>query len=214
MLRIRLSRVGKKGQPYYRIVVADAEAKRDGRIVENIGHYDTLTKPSTFNVKEDRVLYWLSVGAQPSDTVLNFLKKRGTMKRLARLRAGESLETLAAEVESLKEAARPAPKKAAPAPAPVAEPEAVVEMEAVEQPEAAAPDEVVEMEAVEQPVAAEPEAVVEMETVDASDEVGEGFFGRLRDAVEEAAETVGDAAAGAAGAVREAVAEIFTDEEE
>ena len=74
MLRIRLSRVGKKGQPYYRVVVADSESKRDGRIVENIGHYNTLVKPSAFVVKEDRVLYWLSVGAQPSDTVRNFLE--------------------------------------------------------------------------------------------------------------------------------------------
>src|SRR5690606_4729719 len=115
MLRIRLSRVGKKGQPYYRVVVADAESKRDGRIVENIGHYNTLVKPSTFVVKEDRVLYWLSVGAQPSDTVLDFWKKRGTMNRLQRLRAGEALETLVPEVEGPKEAPKAAPQKAAPA---------------------------------------------------------------------------------------------------
>ena len=115
MLRIRLSRVGKKGQPYYRVVVADSESKRDGRIVENIGHYNTLVKPSAFVVKEDRVLYWLSVGAQPSDTVRNFLEKRGTMKRLARLKAGEPLEALVAEVEGPKETPRAEPKKAAPA---------------------------------------------------------------------------------------------------
>ena len=159
MLRIRLSRVGKKGQPYYRVVVADSESKRDGRIVENIGHYNTLVKPSAFVVKEDRVLYWLSVGAQPSDTVRNFLEKRGTMKRLARLRAGEPLEALAAEVEGAKETPKAEPKKAAPAPEP--EPEAVVEMEAVEQPVAEA-EPAVEEPVVEEP-AGEAESVVEME---------------------------------------------------
>lgn len=221
MLRIRLTRVGKKGQPYYRVVVADAEAKRDGRIVENIGHYHTLTKPSTFVVKEDRVLYWLSVGAQPSDTVLNFLKKRGTMKRLARLRAGESLEALAAEVEGPKETAKAAPQKAAPAPAPEPEEEAVVEMEAVEQPvEEAAAETVVEEPfagetVVEEPatevgeayteVGAEPEAVaevVEMEGVETGEEE-EGFFARAKDAVEDAVD-----------AVAEAIEDVFEDEEE
>jgi len=227
MLRIRLSRVGKKGQPYYRVVVADSESKRDGRIVENIGHYNTLVKPSAFVVKEDRVLYWLSVGAQPSDTVRNFLEKRGTMKRLARLRAGEPLEALAAEVEGAKETPKAEPKKAAPAPEP--EPEAVVEMEAMEQPVAEAEpaveepvveepageaESVVEMEAIEQPIAeAEAESVVEMESVEAEEE-GEGFLDRVRDAVEDAAEAVGGAAAGAVDAVRDAVEEIFEDEEE
>ena len=215
MLRIRLSRVGKKGQPYYRVVVADSESKRDGRIVENIGHYNTLVKPSAFVVKEDRVLYWLSVGAQPSDTVRNFLEKRGTMKRLARLKAGEPLEALVAEVEGPKETPRAEPKKAAPAPEP--EPEAVVEMEAVEQPVAEA-EPAVEEPVVEEP-AVEAESVVEMEAVETTEAVeaeeeGEGLLDRAKDAVEDAAEAVGGAAAGAVDAVRDAVEEIFEDEEE
>ena len=215
MLRIRLSRVGKKGQPYYRVVVADSESKRDGRIVENIGHYNTLVKPSAFVVKEDRVLYWLSVGAQPSDTVRNFLEKRGTMKRLARLKAGEPLEALVAEVEGPKETPRAEPKKAAPAPEP--EPEAVVEMEAVEQPVAEA-EPAVEEPVVEEPVG-EAESVVEMEAVETTEAVeaeeeGEGLLDRVKDAVEDAAEAVGGAAAGAVDAVRDAVEEIFEDEEE
>ena len=215
MLRIRLSRVGKKGQPYYRVVVADSESKRDGRIVENIGHYNTLVKPSAFVVKEDRVLYWLSVGAQPSDTVRNFLEKRGTMKRLARLRAGEPLEALAAEVEGAKETPKAEPKKAAPAPEP--EPEAVVEMEAMEQPVAEA-EPAVEEPVVEEP-AGEAESVVEMEAVETTEAVeaeeeGEGLLDRAKDAVEDAAEAVGGAAAGAVDAVRDVVEEIFEDEEE
>lgn len=101
MLRIRLSRIGKKRQPYYRIVVADVDAKRDGRIVERIGHYNPLSEPSAFTIEEDRALYWLSVGAQPSDAVRRLLEKQGTTKRLERLQAGESLEALVAEFEGI-----------------------------------------------------------------------------------------------------------------
>ena len=99
MLRIRLARVGKKGQPYYRVVVADVEAKRDGRIVERIGNFNPLTDPGTFDINESRALYWLSVGAQPSDAVKRLLKLQGTYKRLSRLNAGENLDTLVAEFE-------------------------------------------------------------------------------------------------------------------
>ena len=97
MLRIRLSRTGKIRQPSYRVVVAEKESKRDGRIVELIGHYNPLPNPSVYQIKEDRALYWLSVGAQPTDAVRILLEKQGTLERLARLRAGESLDTLVAE---------------------------------------------------------------------------------------------------------------------
>jgi small subunit ribosomal protein S16 len=97
MLRIRLSRVGAKKQPSYRIVVADVEAKRDGRVVERIGYYNPRTEPLEYRIDEDRALYWLSVGAQPSDAVRRLLAKQGTLDRLERLRAGESLEALTAE---------------------------------------------------------------------------------------------------------------------
>lgn len=97
MLRIRLSRVGAKKQPSYRIVVADVESKRDGRVVERIGHYNPRTEPLEYRIDEDRALYWLSVGAQPSDPVRRLLAKQGTLDRLERLRAGESLEVLTAE---------------------------------------------------------------------------------------------------------------------
>ena len=97
MLRIRLSRRGKKGQPHYRVVVADSNAKRDGRFVENIGYYNPLTDPQTVNIKEDRALYWLSVGAQPSDPVRRFLTAQGTLDRLKRFHKGETLEALVAE---------------------------------------------------------------------------------------------------------------------
>ena len=97
MLRIRLSRTGAKKQPSYRVVVADIEAKRDGRIVERIGHYNPRREPTEYLVDEDRALYWLSVGAQPSDAVRRLLEKQGTYDRLARLRKGESRDVLVAE---------------------------------------------------------------------------------------------------------------------
>ncbi|MCC6606840.1 MAG: 30S ribosomal protein S16 [Anaerolineae bacterium] len=98
MLKIRLSRRGKKRQPSYRVVVADVNSKRDGRIVERIGHYNPLTDPAEFAIREDRALHWLSVGAQPTDAVRRLLDKQGTFERLSRLHAGESAAVLAAEV--------------------------------------------------------------------------------------------------------------------
>src|SRR5262249_15009752 len=118
MVRIRLRRVGLKKQPSYRIVVADRESPRDGRYIEIIGHYNPRTEPTTMDVKEDRALYWLSVGAQPSDTVERILTKWGTKARLERLRKGEALETLVAKAAAEREARGPQnPKTRRPAPA-------------------------------------------------------------------------------------------------
>lgn len=109
MLRIRLARVGAKRQPSYRIVVADVNSKRDGRVVERIGHYNPRTEPLAYKIDEGRALYWLGVGAQPSDAVKRLLTKQGTIDRLSRLHKGETLDALVAEFEGK------------PAPAPVAE---------------------------------------------------------------------------------------------
>ncbi|MFN2189558.1 MAG: 30S ribosomal protein S16, partial [Candidatus Promineifilaceae bacterium] len=97
MVKIRLSRTGSKKQASYRVVVTDAKFKRDGRIVERIGHYNPRTEPLEYKIDEGRALYWLSVGAQPSDAVERLLVKQGTMDRLARLHAGEAYEALVAE---------------------------------------------------------------------------------------------------------------------
>lgn len=122
MLRIRLSRTGKKRQPSYRVVVAEKEAKRDGRIVERIGNYNPLTNPAEYQIDEQRALHWLSVGAQPSDAVRLLLEKQGTFGRLERLHAGEPMDALVAEftgvepvieAQKVKEAA-PAADEAAP----------------------------------------------------------------------------------------------------
>lgn len=101
MLRIRLSRTGKKRQPSYRVVVAEKDAKRDGRVVERIGYYNPLTNPPDFRIQEDRALHWLSVGAQPSDAVRVLLNKQGTFERLSRLNDGESLDALVAEYQGV-----------------------------------------------------------------------------------------------------------------
>lgn len=99
MLRIRLSRTGKKRYATYRIVVAEIESPRDGRYVEQIGHYTPMTDPVTFQIDEARALHWLSVGAQPSDAVRRLLERQGTYERLARLHAGEPAAKLIAEYE-------------------------------------------------------------------------------------------------------------------
>lgn len=77
MVKIRLTRVGAKNKPAYRIVAMDSREPRDGKHLEILGFYDPKTDPATVQLKEDRILYWLSQGAQPTDTVLSLLKKHG-----------------------------------------------------------------------------------------------------------------------------------------
>jgi small subunit ribosomal protein S16 len=103
MLRIRLRRVGGKKQPSYRIVVAESTAPRDGRFVEIVGFHNPRTEPETLQLKEERVLHWLSVGAQPSEAVARLLKRAGTQARFERLKAGESLETLVEEAATAEQ---------------------------------------------------------------------------------------------------------------
>ena len=79
VVRIRLRRTGLKGQASYRIVVADARSPRDGRFLENIGHYNPRTEPATVEIDDERARYWLSQGAQPSDAVARMLEKRGVI---------------------------------------------------------------------------------------------------------------------------------------
>jgi small subunit ribosomal protein S16 len=103
MVKIRLRRVGAKKQPSYRVVVADSRSPRDGRFFETIGFYNPRTEPQTVEIKEDRALYWLSQGAQPTDAVAGLLTRQGTMDRLARYKSGESLDVLLAEAAAVRE---------------------------------------------------------------------------------------------------------------
>jgi small subunit ribosomal protein S16 len=77
MVRIRLMRVGKRKQPSFRVVVADARSPRDGRIIEAIGHYQPRAEPSEIEIDSERAVYWLSQGAQPSNTVRKLLEISG-----------------------------------------------------------------------------------------------------------------------------------------
>ena len=81
-VRIRLKKTGRKHQPAYRIVAVDSRAKRDGKVIETLGHYDPLAKDESKQVvfNRERVQYWLGVGAQPSDTVSNMIQRAGVKK--------------------------------------------------------------------------------------------------------------------------------------
>jgi small subunit ribosomal protein S16 len=76
-VKIRMKRVGTKNTPVFRIVVADCRSPRDGKFIEEIGTYQPLKKGDNFTLDLDRVKYWVSKGAQPSDTVASFIKKAG-----------------------------------------------------------------------------------------------------------------------------------------
>lgn len=108
MVRIRLRRVGLKGQPTYRIVAAEKEASRDGRFLEILGFYNPRTQPATIHVQEDRVYHWMKNGALPTESVEQVFKTSGLMTRFERFKKGEAVETL------LKEAAESETQRAAP----------------------------------------------------------------------------------------------------
>jgi small subunit ribosomal protein S16 len=77
--KIRLQRHGRKGYAFYHIVIADSRAPRDGKFIERIGSYNPNTNPATIDLKFDRALYWLQVGAQPTDTTRNILSEEGVL---------------------------------------------------------------------------------------------------------------------------------------
>jgi len=110
MVRIRLRRVGAKGQPSYRIIAADKEAPRDGRFLEILGFYNPRTNPSTIQVKEDRVFDWISKGAQMSDSVQQIFRSSGTLERYERFKQGEDIEVLLQEARAAEEVRNANPK--------------------------------------------------------------------------------------------------------
>ena len=80
-MRLRLTRVGGKKKPMWRVVVADQRSPRDGRVIETIGHYNAQTNPSTITIDAERARSWLARGAQPSDTVRKLLRTQGITAR-------------------------------------------------------------------------------------------------------------------------------------
>ena len=82
-VKIRLNRRGAKKNPFYRIVVADSRAPRDGRFIEILGNYDPSKQPAVVSIDEDKAIDWMKMGAQPTDTVRIILSKNGTMAKVA-----------------------------------------------------------------------------------------------------------------------------------
>ena len=83
-VKIRLRRMGAKKRPFYRLVVADSRAARDGRFIETLGYYNPCVSPSEIKIDGDRARHWLGCGAQPSDTAAGLLKSQGLLERRAK----------------------------------------------------------------------------------------------------------------------------------
>ena len=118
MIRIRLARVGKKGRPSYRIVVADIAAPRDGSYLEWIGNYDPMQNPPAVTLKTERAAHWLSMGAIPSDAVARIMDANGLMERTptqktAVKKSGEEESSAPAAVAAPAVVAAPAPEATA-----------------------------------------------------------------------------------------------------
>ena len=88
-VKIRLKRMGAKKTPFYRIVVADSRAPRDGRQIETVGTYNPLTKPAEVKIDEAKVLEWMQNGAKPSDTVRNLFSEQGIMEKFHNAKLGK-----------------------------------------------------------------------------------------------------------------------------
>ncbi|GEK78768.1 30S ribosomal protein S16 [Agrococcus baldri] len=148
-VKIRLKRFGKIRAPYYRVVVADSRTKRDGRVIEEIGKYHPTENPSLIDIDSERALYWLGVGAQPTEQVAALLKLTGDWGKHtgegpteSQVKAPEGKKAFVAD-ESKKAVLKPKAEKPAEAPA-AAETEAPAEAEAPAaetEPAAAASDE-------------------------------------------------------------------------
>ncbi|MET3453159.1 30S ribosomal protein S16 [Curtobacterium sp. 1544] len=123
-VKIRLKRLGKIRAPYYRIVVADSRTKRDGRVIEEIGQYHPTEEPSVIKIESERALYWLGVGAQPTEQVAALLKLTGDWAKFKGEKDTESKVKVAEPKQpftvdaSKKAVLKPKSEKKAPAAAP------------------------------------------------------------------------------------------------
>ena len=112
MVKIRLMRMGKKGSPTYRVVIADARSPRDGRVIETIGWYNPRTEPSTIEIDPEKARHWLSVGAQPTMSTRSLLTRAGILNAKGSVAIAVGPATSA--VATAAPAAEPAAKKPAP----------------------------------------------------------------------------------------------------
>ena len=92
--------MGKKKQPIYKMVASDSRSPRDGKFLEAVGFYNPLTKPHTLDLKEDRILYWLNVGAQPTHTVKSLLRQKGIILKKELISKGFDEEKVKTELEN------------------------------------------------------------------------------------------------------------------
>ena len=99
-VKLRLRRMGKKKQPIYKMVASDSRSPRDGKFLEAVGFYNPLTKPHTLDLKEDRILYWLNVGAQPTHTVKSLLRQKGITLKKELISKGFDEEKVKSELEN------------------------------------------------------------------------------------------------------------------
>lgn len=130
MIRIRLARVGKKGHPSYRIVVAEVTAPRDGSYLEWIGNYDPMEDPPVTTLKNERAAHWLSMGAIPTDAVARIMSANGLMERTPTQKTATTKNPDAAAAVAAPAAAPAATATAAEAPAEEAPAEEAVAEEA------------------------------------------------------------------------------------
>ena len=164
MVRIRLKRVGAKKHPFYRIVVIDQRAARDGAFIEQIGTYDPFPDPPEIKIDEEKVAKWMKNGAQPSDSVVSLFQTQGILPKVT---------TLAAAPEAAKKAAPKAATKAAP--------KAAATATAVADP----PEEVAEETPAEEVAEATDEVAAETPAEDAAEDASKA-------AHEDAAEAAGE----------------------
>lgn len=218
MVKIRLQRKGRRKQPFYHIVVADARAPRDGRFIEKLGYYNPMTAPATIELDRDKAYEWLTKGAQPTDTMRAILRFKGVMYRKHLMRGvkkgamteekamelyNDFVETKDARIaqrfeeEATKKLARLAEISGIAPPPPAPPVEEVAE-------EASAADAV--EAAVEEVVEAPAEAAAEV--VEAPAETVEAAVEEVAEAPAEAAKEVKEEVAEAAAEVKEEVAEV------
>ena len=98
-VKLRLTRLGKKKRPFYRIIAIDSRSPRDGRYLENLGHYNPLPDPFEVSINEERVLYWLGVGAIPSNTVKSLFRREGILFKWDLIKRGLSAEEMDQEMK-------------------------------------------------------------------------------------------------------------------
>lgn len=96
---IRLRRMGKKKQPFYRIVAVDSRGRRDGKYIDKIGHYNPLTDPAEVVINEEKALLWLNQGAQPSDTVKSIFRKQGLLLKWDLVKKGFDEDRITEEMK-------------------------------------------------------------------------------------------------------------------